>query len=127
VTCRLALLLVVGGGFVLGAVAQAEHEVYYRYVVFGYVKDARGQPVPGRTVELVRDKTGLPYRDQTDQQGLSVIVARLGDENAGEALTLRLGTLSIRVTAGFDPTNHVDDCGTRVDLVGDRFLGSAPP
>lgn len=121
---RLALL-VVGGIFTLGAVAQAEHEVYYRYVVLGYVKDDRGQPLRGRAVELVRDKTRLSYPGETDEQGLYVIVARLGDESAGEALTLRVGQLSTRVSARFDPANHVDDRGTRVDLEGQRFVERA--
>ena len=39
----------------------AEHTVYYRYVVLGFVKDAQGKFLPGREVEVVRNKTGLVY------------------------------------------------------------------
>lgn len=106
-------------------VASAEHEVYYRYVVLGYVTDAGGQPVSGRMVKLVRDKTGFSYLDETNQQGLYVLVARLGDESAGETLTLRVGELRTRVTARFDPANHTDERGTRVDLQGTRFVERA--
>ena len=40
----LAAMLVVAAVFVVPAAA--EHEVYYRFTVLGYVKDARGKPTP---------------------------------------------------------------------------------
>src|SRR2546425_12304797 len=76
----------------------AEHEVYYRYVVLGFVKDATGKPVAGRAIEVVRDKTGFSYLARTDARGLYVAVTRLGDESAGETLTVRVGTLVRKVT-----------------------------
>ncbi len=111
-----ALLLLAAG------IAAAEHEVYYRYVVLGFVKDARGKPVRGRTVELVRDKTGFSYLGETDADGLYVIVARLGDESAGEKLTLKVDRLTRKLTARFDPANHADDRGTRLDVQGTKFV-----
>lgn len=103
----------------------AEHEVYYRYVVLGFVQDGQGVPLPGRTVELVRDRTGLAYRNATDGRGFFVLVARLGDESAGEPLTLKVGDRQTRLVARFDPSNHVDDRGTQMDLVGGRFVERA--
>jgi hypothetical protein len=102
--------------------AVAEHEVFYRYTVLGYVKDAAGQPQAGQRVELVRDKTGLSYRSATDAAGLFVIVARLGDESAGESLTLRLGATRLHLVARFDPDDHTNERGTRVDVEGTRIL-----
>ena len=102
--------------------AWAEHEIYYRYTVLGYVKDAAAKPRPHQTVELIRDKTGFSYLAETDAEGLFVIVARLGDEGAGEALTLRQGGLRTRLIARFDAANHTDERGTRVDLEGSRVL-----
>jgi hypothetical protein len=102
--------------------AWAEHAVYYRYVVLGFVKDAKGKPVAGKAVEIVRDKTGLAYPGRTDDDGLFVVVVRLGDESAGETLTVRAGGSTTTVTARFDPANHVSDRGTRVDLEGARFV-----
>ena len=102
--------------------AGAEHEVYYRYVVLGFVKDARGHPVKGRTIEVVRNKTGFSYLAETDERGLYVAVARLGDESAGETLTVKAGTLTRSVTATFDPANHTDERGTRLDLDGAKFV-----
>jgi hypothetical protein len=113
----LALLAVV-----LVPAAGAEHEVFYRYTVLGYVTDAAGKPRAGQTVELIRDKTGFSYLGQTDDSGLFVIVARLGDESAGEALTLRVGTTRIELVARFDAANHTDERGTRVDVHGTRVL-----
>ncbi len=106
----------------LAGAAAAEHEVYYRYTVLGYAKDARGKPLAGRAVEVVRDRTGLAYRGETDARGFFVLVVRLGDESAGETLTLRVGGRSRRITAAFDPANHRDERGTRVDLEGARFV-----
>lgn len=113
------------GVMLLAAVAGAEHRVDSRFVVLGYVVDAGGAPVAGQAVELVRNKTGFSYRDETDAQGFFVLIARLGDESVGEALTLRVGPRSTRVTARFDPANPVDERGTRVDLVGAGFVERA--
>lgn len=113
-----AVLLAAGG-------ARAEHEVYYRYVVLGFVKDASGHPLRGQLVEVVRDRTDFAYRDHTDDDGLFVIVARLGDENLGETLTLRVGDQRLRLTVSFDPANHADARGTRVDVEGERFVEQA--
>jgi hypothetical protein len=99
----------------------AEHEVFYRYTVLGYVRDA-GKPRPGQRVELTRDKTGFSYLADTDETGLFVLVARLGDESAGESLTLRVATTEARLVARFDPANHTEERGTRVDLEGTRVL-----
>lgn len=122
---RLVLALLAGVVLLGARPAPAEHEIYFRYVVLGYVQDGQGAPLPAQKVELVRDRTGLAYRSETDAQGLFVLVARLGDESAGEILTLHIGDRHTRVTARFDPGNHVDERGTRVDLLGGRFVERA--
>jgi hypothetical protein len=105
--------------------AAAEHEVYYRFTVLGYVTDARGKPVADAPVEVVRDKTGFTYLGETDAAGLYVVLTRLGDESRGEALTVRHGTRERRVTVAFDPANHTDERGTRVDFEGARAVERA--
>ena len=105
--------------------AAGEHEVWYRFTVLGYVTDAAGRPRAGQRLELVRDRTQFSYLGDTDADGLYVIIARLGDESAGEALTLRLVGATARVTATFEPTNHTDERGTRVDLDGARVIERA--
>jgi hypothetical protein len=114
------------GPLLLGAPrARAEHELWYRYVVLGYVKDAHGRPVRGREVEVVRDKTGFSYLGDTDARGFYLVIARLGDESAGETLTVKVGSATARVVARFDPKNHTDDRGTRVDANGARLVERA--
>lgn len=105
--------------------AAGEHEIWYRYTVLGYVKDAQGRPRPDQRVELVRDRTGFSYLGDTDADGLYVIIARLGDESAGETLTLRIERATARLTARFDPTNHTDERGTRVDVEHGRVVERA--
>jgi hypothetical protein len=120
-----AAVIALAWAVLLARPAIAEHEVYYRYVVLGYVHDAQGRPAGGRPVELVRDKTGFSYLGDTDAAGFFVLVARLGDESAGEPLTLRIGRATTRLTAHFDPRDHASPRGTRVDLDGARFVERA--
>jgi hypothetical protein len=121
VAVALAAVLVV---LVAGA-SEAEHEIYYRYTVLGYVKDARRRPVQGREITIVRDKTGFSYLAETDAKGLYVAVIRLGDESLGERLTVRAGPVSTRLAVRFDVGNRTDERGTRLDLEGGRFVERA--
>ncbi len=118
----LATLVALALGPIAGDRVSAEHEVYYRYTVLGYVKDAKGRPVAGTRVDVVREKTGLAYDAETDDRGLYVIVARLGDESLGERLTLSVAKARTRLTVRFDADNHLDERGTRIDLEGARWL-----
>jgi len=100
--------------------APAEHEIYYRYTVLGYVQDTAGKPREGAEIRLVREKTGYAYGALSDAAGLYIVVARLGDESAGERMHLRLDTHDVLVTARFDPADHGRERGTRVDFVRGR-------
>jgi hypothetical protein len=104
----------------------AEHEVYYRYTVLGYVTDAAGRFTTGVGVELVREKTGFSYLGETDGTGLYVIVARLGDESMGESLRVRVAGQSVTITARFDPADHMKERGTRVDFTGGMPVETSP-
>lgn len=109
-------------GLLLSHLAFAEHEVLYRYVVLGYVKDAKGAPIKGTPVELIREKTGFSYLADTDADGFYIILARLGNESVGERLTVKAGLLTATITARFDPRNHADERGTRLDFLGRKPL-----
>ncbi len=108
----------------LATAAPAEHAVAYRYTVLGYVTDADARARPGVRVELSREKTGLSYVGESGADGFYVIVARLGDESAGETLSLRAGTQAVVLTARFDPADHTTERGTRVDFTPRRPLES---
>jgi hypothetical protein len=119
---RLTASLALAAALLVAGVAGAEHEVYYRYTLLGYVKDARGRPLPGREVKIVRDKTGFSYLGETDAKGLYVVVIRLGDESVGEQLTVESSAVATKVAVKFDVGNRRDERGTRLDLDGNRFV-----
>jgi hypothetical protein len=102
--------------------ARAEHAIEYRYTVLGYVTDAAGRPRQGVRVELVREKTSFSYLGETDQTGFYVIIARLGDESAGEPLSLRADGQTVALRARMDPADHETERGTQVDFTGRRLL-----
>jgi len=110
-------------GSIVGA-ARAEHQVSYRYVVLGYVTDAENRGRPGVRVELRREKTGFSYLGETDTDGFYVIVARLGDESAGESFHLRAEGQATTLTARFDPADHATERGTRVDFTARKPVES---
>ncbi|MBI3028446.1 MAG: carboxypeptidase regulatory-like domain-containing protein [Candidatus Rokubacteria bacterium] len=109
-------------GLALASPAAAEHEVYYRYVVLGYVKDVKGAPLRGVTVEAIREKTGFSYLAETDGEGFYVIVSRLGDESLGERLRVKAGSQSTTIIARFDPRNRAAERGTRLDFLGKKAV-----
>ena len=120
---RFAVAVAVIVGAILAAGRSGgEHEIYYRYTVLGYVKDAKGHALPGREISIVRDKTGFSYLGETDAKGLYVIVLRLGDESRGERLTLRVGAVTTRVVVRFDAENRTEERGTRIDMDGARLV-----
>lgn len=49
----------------------AEHDVYYRYTVIGYVKDAKGKSRTRVQVEVVQERTGFSYLGETEATGPS--------------------------------------------------------
>jgi hypothetical protein len=102
----------------------AEHQVSYRYVVLGYVTGADNRGRRGVRVELRREKTGFSYLGETDGEGFYVIVARLGDESAGETLQIRVENQAMTLTARFDPDDHTTERGTRVDFTARRPVES---
>lgn len=108
----------------ISGVARAEHQVSYRYIVLGYVIDAANRGRPGVRVELRREKTGFSYLGETDTNGFYVIVARLGDESAGESLHLRAEGQATTLTARFDPADHATERGTRVDFTARKPVES---
>ena len=120
-TLARAILAAMGLLSLLGGSGAAEHRIHYRYIVLGYVTDSRGAAPAPTPVELVRNKTGFSYLGETDASGFFLIIARLGDESVGEALTLRVGRAATTLTARFDPADHAAHRGTRVDVRGGTF------
>lgn len=104
----------------LGGSAEAAHEVDHRYVVVGYVRNDIGRAVAGVTVRVVREKTGLIHRAETDAEGFYLAIVHLHDEDLGEALQIMTDGASLRVQARFDPGDRRSPRGPRVDFGGGR-------
>lgn len=104
----------------LPGTARSTHEISHRYVVLGYVKDAKDRPLPGVTVEVIREKTGLSYTAETDREGFYVIVVHLHDEDVGDRLRVTAGKVAAAVIARFDLKNQTAERGTRLDFLGKK-------
>jgi hypothetical protein len=100
----------------------AEHEVYYRYLVLGYVKDGKGSARSGVEVKLVREKTGLAYYAETDVQGFYLIIVRLEDGDLGNRLRVTADGVTATHRAQFDPKNRKAERGTRLDFLGAKVV-----
>ena len=116
------LLLLLAASLSYPSLVAAEHEVYYRYVVLGYVKDAKGNPQSEREVKLVREKTGLTYYAETDAQGFYRVVVRLEDKDLGNRLQVTVDGVTTTIRASFDPKNRKDERGTRLDFLGKKAV-----
>ena len=101
--------------------ARAEHEANHRYLILGYVKDARGQPLHGVAVRVTRVKTGLSYEETSDQKGFYTIIVHLHDEDLGDQLQVSAQTVSVIHTAQFNQQDARTERGTRLDFVGTRI------
>lgn len=102
----------------LTAPVEATHAVDHRYLVLGYVTDAKGKPLPRAVIRVVREKTGLSYAAEPDTEGFYVVVVHLHDEDLLDRLLVGAGTTTIRVEAQFERGNGTDPRGTRVDFAG---------
>jgi len=116
------VLLLIAASLSCPSLAAAEHEVFYRYVVLGYVKDAKGNPKSEKEVKLVREKTGLAYYAETDAQGFYRVVARLEDKDLGNRLQVTVDGVTSTIRASFDPKNRKDERGTRLDFLGKKAV-----
>ena len=116
------VLLFIAASLSHPTLALAEHEVFYRYVVLGYVKDARGAAQSGKEVKAVREKTGLAYYAETDAQGFYRVVVRLEDKDLGNRLRVTVDGVTSTIRASFDPKNRKDERGTRLDFLGKKAV-----
>jgi hypothetical protein len=116
------LLLFFAASLLCPRSAVAEHEIYYRYVVLGYVKDAKGVPRSSVEIKLLREKTGLAYYAETDAGGFYLIVVRLEDLDLGNRLRVTADGVTTTIRAKFDPKNRKDERGTRLDFLGPKAV-----
>ncbi|HXK34457.1 MAG TPA: carboxypeptidase-like regulatory domain-containing protein [Dehalococcoidia bacterium] len=103
----------------------ATHAVDHRYVVLGTVRDARGRPLTRAVVRVVREKTGLAYEAETDDEGFYLVILHLHDEDVLEPLRVIVRQATSRIEARFNPLDPRTPRGTRVDF-GDGVARERP-
>lgn len=84
------------------APALAEHEADHRYVVEGYVLDARENPRADVKV-LVKAEEGLLGEAVTDRRGFYRIQLHLHNTDLGKELTVTAGDQETEIEVAFDP------------------------
>lgn len=97
--------------------SHAEHEADHRYLIFGAVQDASGQPRANQKVEVVDGDTTLAST-QTNSQGEYRVTLHLHDEDLGRRLNVVTGDKRIQITVQFEAGDKTTQRGHRVDFIG---------
>lgn len=118
---RLALFLTrLGTGVFLGAVlattANATHEVYHRYIVWGEVLFEDGTPLANETIHLtVKGGTPMGTLD-TDEKGRYRLVLHVHDPDVNKVFDMTVRDVTQKVRLEFDPEDHESERGKQLDF-----------
>lgn len=112
---RVAVLFVLM--ILLAGAASAEHEADHRYIVQGYVLDARENPKADLTVAVTADE-GLLGETMTDRRGFYRVRLHLHNTDLGRELTVKAGDREARVEVAFDPADTGTDRVHDLNFVG---------
>ena len=110
----------------LVARASATHAPDHRFLLIGYVTDAKGNPAARVSVVVTRVKTGLRHPTKTESDGLYLVIVHLHDEDEGELLRVATGGVTAELRARFDVRDTKTERGTRVDFRGGRATEIRP-
>ncbi len=97
--------------------ASAEHEADHRYIVEGYVLDARENPRADLTVAVTADE-GLLGETVTDRRGFYRVRLHLHNTDLGKQLTVKAGDREARIEVAFDPGDAETDRVHDLNFVG---------
>jgi len=93
-------------------------KVEHGFIVYGYVKDQSGKPIPGAEVVAKPMKTDAHAGStKTNQQGYYEIFLHLHNEDSGTKITISSGAARKEVVANYDPADKVTKRQAAVDLV----------
>lgn len=84
----------------------ATHEVNHRFVISGYVRDAAGNPISGTEV-ILEHKGGEKKVASTNRRGYYEVLFHIHDENAGDGISVTAAGETKKITAAYDPKDHV--------------------
>lgn len=97
------------------APVHATHEIDHRFTVYGYVRDAQGNPISDRTV-AVTHVGGEKKAATTRSNGYYEVLLHLHNDNKGDEIDVVTGDEKKKITAEFDPQDMGTVRQTQVDF-----------
>lgn len=84
----------------------ATHEVDHRFVVSGSVRSADGTPQANQKVTVAHPRGKISETVFTDRQGAYSALLHLHDQDAGDDVTVTVGSDVKTIKAAYDPKDH---------------------
>ncbi len=95
----------------------AMHAVDHRFTVFGYVRNAQGDSLKGKTVIVVHKQGSHKESVITDLSGYYESKIHLHNDNAGDKVGVTVeGGESKEITVSFDPTDTHTERSVQLDF-----------
>ncbi len=92
-------------------------KVEHGFIVYGYVRDARGNPIPNAEVQAKPLKKDAHVGSQkTNQEGYYEIFLHLHNEDSGTKIVVSAGSAQKEIVATYDPNDKVTKRQASVDL-----------
>lgn len=92
--------------------------VSHGFIVYGYVKDKSGNPVPGVTILAKPLKEGREsHEGKTNKEGYYEIFLHIHNEDVGTKIEVTAKDVKKEITANYNPEDKVTKRQTAVDLV----------
>jgi len=93
-------------------------KVEHGFIVYGYVRDRSGKPIPGVEVQAKPIKADAHAAStKTNQQGYYEIFLHLHNDDSGTKITVSTGAAQKVVVATYDPSDKVTKRQAAVDLI----------
>jgi mono/diheme cytochrome c family protein len=93
-------------------------KVDHGFIVYGYVRDKTGKPVPGLPVKAQPLKEGREgHEGKTDGEGYYEIFLHLHNEDSGTRIAISADSVKKEITASYNPEDKVTKRQAAVDLV----------
>src|SRR5206468_3692329 len=93
-------------------------KVEHGFIVYGYVRDRDGKPIPGVEVQAKPMKADAHASiTKTNQQGYYEIFLHLHNDDSGTKITVSAGAAQKVVVATYDPNDKVTKRQAAVDLI----------